>query len=248
MDDAAPEPGEEPGPGGRPGWAPPDGPPRPESFAQRPDAGAGGPATGGAGALYGGGDFAGGAYPGAGYAGYAPALRSSWPGQVEIRWAVAVMVLLALVGVGAGALWIGLVPRQEFVVVKAGEALRSGTEGEAFIAADGWYFFLTLVIGLLAGVLAWLPRSGRGALMPVALAAGGAAGSLATWAFGEWLTPRVGRGALQHVGATVLLPVQLKAEAAAVVEAFAAVAVYLILAGFAERADLGSPEPTDAGG
>src|SRR5436190_14937382 len=34
---------------------------------------------------------------------------SRWPRQAEIRWAVVVVVVLALVGVAAGALWIGVV-------------------------------------------------------------------------------------------------------------------------------------------
>jgi hypothetical protein len=178
-----------------------------------------------------------------GYVAGPPAVRGShWPRQAEIRWAVVVVVALALVGIGAGALWIGVAPRQAFQVVKAGEATRTRPEGEVFVADDGWYFFITLAVGVLAGVLAWLPRSGRGVLMPVALAAGGAAGALVTWVFGEWLTPDLRRDALQRVGATLLYQVRLRAEAAVVVEAFAAVVVYLILAGFAERDDLGYPD------
>jgi hypothetical protein len=170
----------------------------------------------------------------------APARASNWPRRAEVRWAVAVVLLLALVGVGAGAVWAGVAPRQPFLVIKVGQAIRAKPEGEVFIATDGWYFFITLAIGLLAGLLAWWPRSGRGALMPVALAAGGAAGALATWAFGEWLTPDIHPG-LRHVGATLLFPIQLRAQSAVVVEAFAAVVVYLILTGFAARDDLDNP-------
>jgi hypothetical protein len=234
MNDAAREPGEQPGL---------EVPPDRSSAAD----GSGGPAESFTG--YGAGS-PNGVEPGAvgyGMQPYRPAgRRSHWPRQVEIRWAVAVVVVLALVGIGAGALWIGVAPRQSFLVVKAGQAVRVGSEGEVYVADDAWYFFITLVIGLLAGVLAWLPRSGRGVLMPVALAAGGIAGALATWAFGEWLTPHVGREALQRVGETLLFQVQLKAQAAVVTEAFAAVVVYLILAGFAERDDLGNPDGSAA--
>ncbi len=131
-------------------------------------------------------------------------------------------------------------PAAPFQVVKVGQAVRARPESEVFVADDGWYFFITLAIGLLAGVLAWLPRSGRGWLMPVALAVGGVAGALVARVFGEWLTPELTRSALQQIGATVLFPVRLKAQAAVVVEAFAAVVVYLILVGFAERDDLGN--------
>jgi hypothetical protein len=174
----------------------------------------------------------------------APARRERlWPRQAEIRWAVVVVVALALLGIAAGGLWIAVAPRLPFQVVKAGQAVRLESESEVFVADDGWYFLITLAIGLLAGVLAWLPRSGRGWLMPVALAVGGVAGALVTWVFGEWLTPPLTAGGLQQVGATVLFQVRLKAQASVVTEAFAAVVAYLVLAGFAKRDDLGNPEP-----
>ena len=166
-----------------------------------------------------------------------------WPRQAEIRWAVVVVVTLAILGLAAGGLWIALSPRLPYQVVKAGQAVRIEPESEVFMADDGWYFFITLGIGLLAGVLAWLPRSGRGWLMPVALAVGGVAGALVAWAFGEWLTPPLTKGGLQQIGATVLFQVRLKAQAAVVTEAFAAVVTYLVLAGFAADDDLGNPAP-----
>jgi hypothetical protein len=173
-----------------------------------------------------------------------PARRERlWPRRAEVRWAVVVVVALAVLGLAAGALWIAVAPRLSFQVVKAGQVVRLKPESEVFVADDGWYFLITLAIGLLAGVLAWLPRSGRGWLMPVALAVGGVAGALVTWVFGEWLTPALTAGGLQQVGATVLFQVRLKAQAAVVTEPFAAVVAYLVLAGFAKRDDLGNPEP-----
>lgn len=231
MSDAARGPGEQPGLGDPPERVPAGGFEQPPgSFAGYPPGSPNGAGPGG----YGYGYAAGPLRP--------AARRSHWPRQSEVRWAVVVVATLALVGLGAGALWIGVAPRQAFLVVKAGEAVRARPEGEAFVADDGWYFLITLAVGVLAGILAWLPRSGRGLLMPVALAAGGTAGALVTWVFGEWLTPDLGRAALQRVGATLLYQVQLKAEAAVVAEAFAAVVVYLILAGFAARDDLGNPD------
>src|SRR5262249_48360537 len=139
--------------------------------------------------------------------------------------------------------WIHLAPRLAFQVVSAGRAVRLQPEGEVFVADDAWYFFITLGIGLLAGLLAWLPRSGPGWLMPVALVLRGGAGALVPRVFGEWLPRTVAGDGLQHVGATVLFEVRLKAQAAVVTEAFAAVVAYLVLAGFAARDDLANPEP-----
>jgi hypothetical protein len=220
MSDAARGPGEQPGLGDPEDWARPSGTeryPAPDGVA--------------------------------GYEWPAPvpvARRSYWPRQAEIRWAVGVVLVLAVLGLAAGALWIQVAPRLPFEVVKPGEASPLRPESEVFVADDGWYFLITLAIGLVAGVLAWLPRAGRGALMPVALAAGGAAGALVTWVFGEWLAPMPGHDALQQVGATVLYQVRLKAQAAVVAEAFAAVIVYLILVGFSARDDLNNPDPRPA--
>jgi len=225
MDDAAREPGEQPGLQGPPDRVP-AGRFEPESFSGHPP-----PSPNGA-------HPAGYPYPGA-YPRPA-ARRSHRPRPSEIRWAAAVVAVLAVAGLGAGALWIGVAPRLPFQVVKVGQAVRARPESEVFVADDGWYFFITLAIGLLAGVLAWLPRSGRGWLMPVALAVGGVAGALVARVFGEWLTPELTRSALQQIGATVLFPVRLKAQAAVVEEAFAAVVVYLILFVCAERDDLGN--------
>jgi hypothetical protein len=240
MSDGRGEPGERPGLGDPADWAPPAGlgraaEPHPADPQLRPYP-AGSPGVPEPSGVF--------WPPREEYAIRPPAGRDRlWPRQAEIRWAVVVVIVLALLGIAAGGLWIAAAPRLPFQVVKGGQAIRLQAESEVFVADDGWYFLITLAIGLVAGVLAWLPRSGRGWLMPVALAVGGVAGALVTWAFGEWLTPPLTAGALQQVGATVLFQVRLKAQAAVVAEAFAAVVAYLVLAGFASRDDLGNPEP-----
>jgi hypothetical protein len=164
---------------------------------------------------------------------------------------VAVTVLaLAAAGAAAGPLWIQLAPRLSFTVVKAGQVMANQSESEAFIAADGRYVVITLAIGVLAGVLAWLPRSSRGWLMPVALTAGGLAGAALTRLVGQSLTGHPTSQALAQVGATVFAPIRLRAGAAVAVEAFVAVLVYLIIAGFAPDDNLGRPggAPGVAGG
>src|SRR5215475_8911835 len=60
-----------------------------------------------------------------------------WPRQTEIRWAVVVVIGLALLGIAAGGLWIAVAPRLPFQVVKAGQAVRLEPESEVFVADDG---------------------------------------------------------------------------------------------------------------
>lgn len=169
------------------------------------------------------------------------------PRRAEIRWALIIAVALAVVGFGVAAIWLSLAPRLPFQVTRPGEATPLQPEGELFIGDDGWFFVSTVVVGLVAGVLAYLPRSARGWLTTVALAVGGTAGALITWRVGQAFAPRPSHEALQHVGATVLYPVILQAKTTLVAEPFAALVIYLILAGFASRDDLHNPAESQPG-
>jgi hypothetical protein len=163
------------------------------------------------------------------------------PSRAEIRWAVLVVVALAVIGVGVAAIWLNLAPRLPFQVTRPGEAQPTLPEYETFIGDDGWFFFSTLLVGLAAGVLAFLPKASRGWLMALALALGGLAGSLITWRTGQFFAPRPTHDMLQHVGDIVLYPVTLNATAFLVAEPFAAVVLYVIIAGFVAADDLDNP-------
>ncbi|MBI3685737.1 MAG: hypothetical protein HY241_00100 [Actinobacteria bacterium] len=163
------------------------------------------------------------------------------PGRAELRWAVAVVLALLAAGLAAGPVWVHLAPRLSFRVVQAGQLLATQPEAEVAIADDGRYILITLVVGVLAGVTAWLPRASRGWLMPIALTVGGLAGATLTRLVGQSLTGRPSSQALAQVGAIVFAPVRLRTGAAVVIEASAAVVVYLIVVGFAARDDLGQP-------
>lgn len=168
--------------------------------------------------------------------------RQPLPGRsltrTDLRWGGIVALTLVVVGAIAAPLWVWLSPRASGTVVAAGVVIANQPESEAAIAADGRFVFITLAIGVIAGVLAWLPRGSRGWFMPVALAAGGLAGAVVTKVVGELLTSPPSAAVLDHVHAAVLAPVRLRATAAVVVEAFAAVVIYLIIVGFAEHDDL----------
>lgn len=159
------------------------------------------------------------------------------PTSTEIRGAAAIVAALVIVGLLVGLLWYQLVPTLHVRVLEDGRQLLADQDSERVFAADGWYFVLTLGVGLLAGAGAWFWRRVRGPSAMVALALGGVLGALLTWWLGHQLGPS--EPTADDIGAVVAAPLKLRATAAVVVEPFAAVVVYLIATAFAARDDLG---------
>jgi hypothetical protein len=161
------------------------------------------------------------------------------PVRVEWVTAAAVIGVLAVVGAALAPLWVHLAPRLAFRVDRPGRALPVVPEAEEYVGADGRFVFLTLAVGVVAGLVCWLIRRSRGPLVLLALAAGGLLGAVITW----WLGTRIGTGYqpadLQQVGKIIYQPLVLRAKSALVVEPVAAVVVYLLGVGFTARNDLG---------
>jgi hypothetical protein len=155
-----------------------------------------------------------------------------WPPR-KAEWVTAAVVIgaLAVVGAAVAPLWVHLAPRLAFRVDQPGRALPVIPEAEEYIGADGRFVFITLVVGLLAGLACWLVRRSRGPLVLLALAVG------------TGYQP----ADLQHVGRIVYQPLTLRAKSALVVEPVAAVLAYLLGVGFAARNDLGQNRGTSSG-
>jgi hypothetical protein len=103
------------------------------------------------------------------YAGERP---STWrPDLVHAGFVAAVTVLL---GAPMGLLWSALAPHAHVQVDASGANVVDGAT-EVFIAGDGWFLGLTLVAGLVVGVLSWLVARRSGPYVVVALALGGLA-------------------------------------------------------------------------
>lgn len=77
-----------------------------------------------------------------------------------------------LLGAPIGLLWSAVAPHSHTVVV-AGGAYIADAESEVFIAADGWFLGITLLIGVLTGVLGWFVGRRSGPFVVVGLAVGG---------------------------------------------------------------------------
>jgi hypothetical protein len=171
-----------------------------------------------------------------------PKVRLWPPSRREWTTALTTIAALAILGAAVAPLWVHLAPRLAFRVDQPGRALPVVPEAEEYIAADGRFVIITLMIGVLAGLGCWLLRRSRGPLIMVALAAGGLLGAVVTWRLGM----RIGTGYrpedLQVVGKVLYQPLTLRARAALVVEPTAAVVCYLLAVGFSARNDLGRDE------
>ena len=80
--------------------------------------------------------------------------------------------VVVLLGAPLGLIWSAVAPHSH-VAVEAGAAYIADAESEVFIAGDGWFLGLTLLVGVLTGVVAWLVARRSGPFVVVGLAAGG---------------------------------------------------------------------------
>jgi hypothetical protein len=167
------------------------------------------------------------------------------PSRREWTTALATLAALAAVGAAVAPLWVHLAPRLAFRVSTPGTALPVVPEAEEYIAADGRYVIITLVIGIVAGLAGWLVRRSRGPWALLALAAGGLLGAVVTWRLGMLIGTGYRESDLRVVGKIIYQPLTLRARAALVVEPVAAVIVYLLAAGFSSRNDLGRDDGTE---
>lgn len=123
---------------------------------------------------------------------YAEAAPSRWREDlVRAGFVAAVSVLL---GAPMGLLWSALAPHAHVQIDAAGANVVDGAT-EVFIASDGWFLGVTLVAGLVVGVLAWLAARRSAPFVVVALAVGGLAASYVASKVGV----RLGQDALTAV-------------------------------------------------
>jgi hypothetical protein len=135
----------------------------------------------------------------------------------------------------------------------AGAVLSKGIqadESEAFIAGDGRFALITVLVGIAAALVAWYVRPFRfvrGPLIALALAVGGVVGAALT----EWIGYLVrGHGTKfacsSETGKCIdHLPLTVHMHALLLVEAIVALLVYSLFAAFAVSDDLGRAAPAD---
>jgi hypothetical protein len=110
-------------------------------------------------------------------------------------------VFVIPLGVVAGFVWLWLAPRAMVSADGKGGAGLLDPETKAFAGADVTFLFITVVAGLLCGIVAALLARHRGVAVSVALAAGGTiAALLAAW-IGRTLTGGPAAHWAHHVSA-----------------------------------------------
>ena len=150
-----------------------------------------------------------------------------------------------LLGLIAGAAWRLWAPRTIGYVVQGtnGGSVFIPAESEGQISGDGRFLLLTVVVGLAAGFTSWfLLRTRRGPLTLLALTVGALASSLVARWFGELLSSHTVRAADQ---VTEYPALTLHGEPILFVQAFAAVLIYVALAGFSSNPTLRPTDPVE---
>jgi hypothetical protein len=165
-----------------------------------------------------------------------PAPSEPWTTPAEVRAACLVGVMLAAAGIVAGVLWKSWTVKTHGYDIGSGVIVPDETEG--WIGADAHFAIITGLFGLAAGALGWWHRRARGPVMVAGLVAGALLGSLMADAVGHLL------GGGSHTVAPQTnfvdrLPLAVHAHGLLLVQAIAALAVYLAAALFVDRDDLG---------
>lgn len=114
-------------------------------------------------------------------------------------WIVAVLVGSAVLGLLGGVIWGEFAPRAMLQEIGTGTAQVINAETRAYFGADVWFCAITVVAGLLAGLLGYRfavsPRDGTArAAVAAALIIGALAGELVML----WLGERIGLSAYNH--------------------------------------------------
>jgi hypothetical protein len=173
-----------------------------------------------------------------------------WPGRlaqaVPDRRPLTLLVLAQLViGVAIGLAWLAWSPTSVSYLLDSGNGtgIVVPAESEAQVAADGRYALLTVLAGLLFGLLAWRLRSNRGPVTLVVLAVSSLVSSLLALAAGQLLSDG------EH-GTTLNTafhpPLVLHATAAIFLQPLFAVLVYTVFVGLSGDQQLGrDPHPVE---
>jgi hypothetical protein len=168
---------------------------------------------------------------------------NAWLSAAELRAGAVIAAALAVLGAALGVVWdLWSPPGPLGYVVSPGAVVADETE--AFVAADGRFAVLTLIVGILAGLVVFLAKATRGPVAVLALAIGGVAGALLTDLVGHVLRGGHGDGKantyLNH------LPLSVQMHGLLVLEAAVAVLGYGLCVAFAPDDDLGRPDPSMA--
>jgi uncharacterized protein DUF2567 len=161
------------------------------------------------------------------------------PPADDVRAGLLAIGALSVLGAALGVLWQWWSPPGPLGLVIVRGAVQPD-ETEAFVAGDGRFAVIAVVVGLLAGLLAWTWRSRRGPVLALGLALGALGGALLTEAVGHLIRGGSVAGAPGHF--IEHLPLSVHATGLLFLEPAAALLVYGMAVAFANSDDLGRPE------
>src|SRR5205085_8386135 len=96
----------------------------------------------------------------------------------DVRRFLVTAVPVSLVAGPAAVLWAAVVPHAGYVDYRGTVLLLTGQEGE-FIRADGWFLVMTLILGAMTGLIAWMLSSDTNTATVLGLVGGGLFASFA---------------------------------------------------------------------
>ena len=164
----------------------------------------------------------------------AAATSRSW-----LRPLAALLAAQLAAGVAIGLIWLWWSPSAVSYLLSdgGGGSVVIPDESEAQVAGDGRFVALTLLAGVLFGLVAWTLRRRRGPLVIAVLGAGSLLGSVLAMATGQWLSGGTASPALN----TAFHPkLALHASSALWLQALAAVLAYTALVGLSGDPTLGT--------
>lgn len=160
---------------------------------------------------------------------------------------LALLSTAAAGGLLVGLLWYWFAPR--IPLVRNGESLYPlNPESEEAIAADGTFLLVSLVVGAVLGILAFLLWRRGGVPLVIGLALGAGLGALLAWRLGIWLEPTrdevLARGRALEPGQLINAPLLLEAKVAMLGLPFGALAGHATcLAAWGPRDPAPKPRP-----
>lgn len=163
----------------------------------------------------------------------------------DLRQAVRTVFALAAIGAILGLVWAAWAPNGPQAQVLGGGKFIAD-ETEAFIAGDGRFLVLSVIVGILSAVLAWTDRPHRGPIVLGGLVVGGLVGALLMELVGHLSGGGTFHGTRfpgTDVFLTSRLPLSLHTQGLLLIEAAVAALVYGLLVAFATADDLGHPDP-----
>jgi hypothetical protein len=146
----------------------------------------------------------------------------------DLRAGLIVFTAVLLLGIPFGFLWEAVTPKVP-VVARAEGVFYAEPEGNAFIAADGWFAVIAAAIGVCCAFVAFVRYRRYGVATVLGLAVGGVLASVLAWQLGHALGPAdVADGArTAKDGVPFSGPLELRAYGVLLVWSLASTTVFL---------------------